>query len=84
MPPPIRPTLNVVLRLLRHLHFLDLRDGAAHRAHRVGQAERAEAVAARPLERDAIAMAADGDVGHVDAGAVDRDEAIDLILQRRR
>ena len=37
-----------------------------------------------PLNGDAIAVAADGDVGHVHAGAVDRHEAIDLILQRRR
>ena len=70
-------------RLLRHLQLLDLGDRASHRAHRVGHAERAEAVAARALEGDAIAMAADRDVGHVHAGAVDRHEPIDLILQRR-
>ena len=39
-------------------------------------------MAAGSLERDAVAAAADRDVGDVHAGAVDRHEAIDLILQR--
>ena len=84
VPPPMRPTLNVVFGCFGTCSLLDLGDRASHRAHRVGHAERAEAVAAGPLERDAVAMAADRDVGHVHAGAVDRHEAIDLILQRRR
>ena len=70
------------LRMRRHLHLLDLRDGAPHRAHRVREAEGAEAVTAGSLERDPVAVAADGDVGHVNAGAVDRHERIDLSLHR--
>ena len=52
-----------------------------HRVHGVDDAERAEAVAARAFEGDAIPDAADADVGHAHAVAVDRHKAIDAVFQ---
>ena len=62
VPPPMRPTLKVVLGSRGTSKFGIVGDGAAERVDRVGHPERAEAVAARALERDAIAQAADRDV----------------------
>src|SRR5262249_11782531 len=70
------------LRRLRHLKVGDLRDRAAQRVDWVGEPEGTEAVAARPLERHAVPMAADGDACEAQTSAVDRHEAIDRILQR--
>src|SRR5689334_22706876 len=47
---------------------------------RVRHAERAIAVAARPLIRDAIAIAADGAARDAQAGAIDGNEVVDLAL----
>ena len=81
VPPPTRPTLNVVFGLRRDFERVDLRDRAAHRLNRVGHAERAIAVAARSLERHLVPIAAHADVGDAQARAVHRDELIDLSLE---
>ena len=65
------------LRQPRNLDVRDAADGAAERVNRVGDPEGAVAVAARPLERDAIAQAADRDVRDPEPRPVNRDEPID-------
>ena len=82
VPPPIRPTLNVVFGCFGTWSSWIFAMARPIAPIGLAHAERAEAVAAGALERHAIAMAADRDVGDVHAGAVDRHEAIDLILQR--
>ena len=49
VPPPIRPTLNVVRGEVGHLQIGDARHGAAQGMNRVDRAERSEAVPARAL-----------------------------------
>ena len=53
------------------------------RVDRIGDAEVAEAVAAGPLEGDAVAAAADRGAGDRGARAVDRDEAVDAARSAR-
>src|SRR5260221_8162310 len=80
---PAADDADAVGRLRRrgHLEVADLRDRSPHRESRIHQTERAVAVAAGPLERDAVPLAAD--TGARDAArlvAVDRDHLPDAIL----
>ena len=84
VPPPTRPTLNVVFGCCGTCISSIFAIARPIAPIGFAQAERAEAVAAWSLERHAIAVAADGDVRHVDAGAVDRHEGVDLTLQACR
>ena len=80
VPPPMRPTLNVVFGFSGTSNCEIVATARPSACIGFDNAERAVAVPARPLERDAIAQAADRDVRDAEAGAVDRDEAIDLPL----
>ena len=81
VPPRTTPTLNVVLGSTGTCMRENFAIALAHREGRVDEAERAVAVAAWPLERHAIAEAADAaarDAALI--AAVDRDELLDAIL----
>jgi hypothetical protein len=80
VPPPTRPTLKVVLGW-RDFEGVDFGDGAPHGLDGIGHAEGAVAVAAGPFERDLVAVAADADVGDAEAGAIHRDELVDLSFE---
>src|SRR5262249_7003190 len=58
------------------------RDRATQRVGGIGQTEIGEAVATRTFERDPIPVAADSDDCDVRIGVVERNEPIDLPLQR--
>ena len=82
VPPPMRPTLNVVRGELGTWKSAMRAIALPSAWIGIHDAERSEAVAAGPLERDAEPRAADGDVRHAQPFAVDRDEAIDSVFQR--
>ena len=82
VPPPTRPTLNVVFGFGRDLEVGHSGNRASQCVNRVGNAERAVAVAARPLERHPVPMASDGDVRNPEAGPVHGDEPVNLTFQR--
>ena len=65
-----------------HLEIGDARRRAPQRVNRIHHAERAEAVPTRALEGHAKARASDSDVRNAQPFAVDRDKAIDPLLQR--
>ena len=80
VPPSMIPTLNVALGDVGTWMSADRRDRAAERVDGVRHAERAVAVTAGPLVRDAIPVAADGAARDAEPGAVDGDEVVDLAL----
>ena len=62
VPPPTRPTLNVVFGSRGTWRSAICAIGAAERVHGIRDTEGAVAVPARSLERDPVAQAADADV----------------------
>ena len=78
VPPPMRPTLNVVFGSRGTSKSATRAIARPSAWIGIDHAERAVAVAAGPFERHAVAQAADRDVRDAEAGAVDRHEAIDL------
>ena len=82
VPPPMRPTLNVVRGELGTWKSAMRAIALPSAWIGIHRAERSEAVAAGPFERDAESRAADGDVRDAEPFAVDRDEPIDPVLQR--
>ena len=81
VPPPIRPTLNVVFGFVGTSNCAIVAMARPSACIGFDNAEGAVAVAARALERDPVAEAADRDVRDAKTGAVDGHEAVDLSLQ---
>ena len=81
VPPWITPTLKVVLGFAGTWMSEIARDRAAERVDRIGNAERAVAVAARSFVGDAIAMAADRAARDAEPRVVDGDEVVDFSFE---
>ena len=79
VPPPTRPTLNVVFGFKGTWKSAIL-SMASQGVNGIGHSKCAVAVSARTLEGDAIAQAADTDVRNAQTRAVDGNELVDLTL----
>ncbi len=79
VPPPTRPTLNVVFGVVGTSKAAMAAMARPMRVHRVRHPERPVAVTAWSLERRPIALAADPAVGDLEARPVDRHEPVDAL-----
>ena len=78
VPPPTRPTLNVVFGLVGYFEIGDFGDGAAHGLNGVGYPEGAVTVSTGAFESHAIAHAADTDIDDAQAVSIHGNELVDL------